>query len=251
MSAYRPSDEDLILHFYGEAENAAEIAAALAASPAERERYAALERVLRAAGAIPAPEPLAGYGARVWRKIEPRLAPRRAGVGRWLSLPRLGWAALLAAALGAAYLAGRSTLPEPPAQIAGGFSAESRQRILNAALAHHLEKTERLLVELDNGGPTLSADFSQERRRAEELVEANRLYRQAAREGGVSGLGPLLDELEPLLLEVAHAPARGESEPLTDRLSRPDLLFKVRIMNQRLQRATQPSSPPRRAGDVL
>lgn len=36
----RPSDEDLILYFYGEAENPAEIAALLAASAEDRERYA-------------------------------------------------------------------------------------------------------------------------------------------------------------------------------------------------------------------
>jgi hypothetical protein len=246
----RPTDEDLILYFYGEAPDGAAIAAELAASAATRERYAALERVLRAADDLAVPEPSSGYSARVWRRLEPQLPARRPRLA-WFSPPRLAWAAALLAVVGAAYIAGRAVQTPAAPERPSAFSAESRERILEAAVAHHLEVAERLLVELDNGGPTLSADLASERHRAEELVEANRLYRRAARESRLTALGSLLEELEPFLLEVANAPASKEAgEPLRARLAETDLLFKVRILSDRLQRETTPPPPPR-AGDVL
>lgn len=244
-------DEDLILYFYGEAENAGEIAATLAASPADRERYAALERALRAADEWKAPEPLSGYGVRVWRAIEDRVAPpRRAGIFGWAP-GRLAWATMLLAVVGAAYFVGRSASVKPPTP-ATAFSEASRERILEAAVAHHLENAERLLVEIHNGGATLSADLASERRRAEELVEANRLYRQAAVESGLGSVRPVLDELEPFLLELAHAPAASaDVSPLRERLDASDLLFKVRVLTDRMQRETQPPAAPQRAGATL
>jgi hypothetical protein len=245
----RPSDEDLILYFYGEAENPAEIAALLAASAEDRERYAALERALAAADEWQAPQPLAGYGTRVWRRIEDRVSPSRPrvrpGMLRW------GWAlaAGVSVALAAAYYLGRSLPTAPPAT---AFSEASRGRILQAALAHHLERAERLLVEIDNGGATLSADLDRERRSAAEWVDENRLYRQAAAESGLSSARPLLEELEPLMLELAHAPlAAADLSPLRARLAQSDLLFKVRILSDRMQRETEPTPAPKRRGDVL
>lgn len=249
-TSQHPTDEDLILYFYGEAPNRAAIAAELAASAATRDRYAALERVLRAADDLAVPEPLSGYPGRVWRRLEPQLAARRPR-RNWFSPPRLAWAAALLAVVGAAYIVGRSTQTPGPTHGPSAFSAESRERILEAAVAHHLEVAERLLVELDNGGPTLSADLASERRRAEELVEANRLYRRAARASRLTAVGSLLEELEPFLLEVANAPASAQAgEPLRARLEETGLLFKVRILSDRLQRETTPPPPPR-AGDVL
>ena len=244
-------EEDLILYFYGEAPNAAEIAARLEASAAERARYAALERVLRAADSWPAPEPPAAYGTRVWRRLEERLAPaprRRSGFSGVLA-----WAAALVLVVGALFVL-RAPAP-PPAAPEGAFSASARARIVEAAVAHHLEQTERLLAEVDNGGPTLSANLESERRRAEELVDANRLYRQAAAESGLGGMRPLLEELEPFLLELAHLPATSaDVAPLRERLDRSELLFKVRVASQSLELRSQrstPSGPPRRTGDTL
>lgn len=249
----RLSDEDLILYFYGEAENPAEIAARLAASAEDRERYAALERALAAADQWEAPQPLAGYGTRVWRRIEDRVSPARRRV-RFGTL-RWAWAtaAGVSVALAAAYYLGPSTPAAPPAEPAAtAFSEASRGRILQAALAHHLERAERLLVEIDNGGATLSADLERERRRAGDWVEENRIYRQAAAESGLSSARPLLDELEPLMLELAHAPvAAADLSPLRERLTRSGLLFKVRILSDRMQRDTEPAPAPKRRGDVL
>ena len=48
--------------------------------------------------------------------------------------------------------------------------------------------------------------MSDERARAEQLVAANRLYRQTAVSTGDTGIADLLDELERLLVDLAASP---------------------------------------------
>lgn len=256
------SDDDLILHFYGEHPDGAQLAADAESSPQLRARMQALERVLSAI-AEPVPERGADYGEGVWRRIEPELARRRspqeppaAGArtlrGPWQSAPKRSWfalAATLALALIGAYLLGRTTALESPgspatAEAPLGFSEESRQRILMAAVAHHLEQAEVLLVGIANHGPEPAAEFEAERARAEELVSANRLYRGAAQEAGEPGLLPLLGDLETLLLELAHAPATAaDLSGMQDRLRERDLLFKLRVVETRLHQQLRPAGP--------
>ena len=50
-------------------------------------------------------------------------------------------------------------------------------------------------------------DISAQQEWAEELVGENRLYRQTVVRSGEPGLASLLDELERLLVEVAHRPS--------------------------------------------
>lgn len=256
------SDDDLILHFYGEHPEGAELAADAEASAELRERLQALSRVLSAI-AEPVPARGADYGEGMWRRIEPELARRRRSPqeppapgartlrGRWQPAPKRSWfalAATLALALIGAYLLGRTTAPESgspaTAEAPLGFSEESRQRILMAAVAHHLEQAEVLLVGIANHGPEPAADFEAERARAEELVSANRLYRSAAQEAGEPGLLPLLGDLETLLLELAHAPATAaDLSGMQDRLRERDLLFKLRVVETRLHQQLRPAGP--------
>ena len=72
-----------------------------------------------------------------------------------------------------------------------------------------------------------------ERRRAEELVAANRLYRQTAEESGEARVTELLDELERLLVDLAASPDTLSAEDLERSVTRIDangLLFKVRVL---------------------
>jgi hypothetical protein len=63
---------------------------------------------------------------------------------------------------------------------------------------------------------------------------------------------PVLDDLEPFLLELAHAPAASaDLGPLRERIDESDLLFKVRVLTDRMQRDTQPPTAPQRAGATL
>lgn len=233
-------DDDLILYYYGEAEDPEEIRAHLNGSPELRARYESLRQTLDLAGeAMAVPARPDSYGAEVWARIEPRLQ------GKTLTfMPRrsvLAWIAAAAAVLllAVGFLAGRHwPVPGEPAMAA--LPAEARERILTRTVAVHLESSERLLTELANSGTDGAVDLSAERRWAQDLLNANRLYRQSARNGGRPRIAALLDELEPLLLEIAHGPSEvpaDEIEDLRARIEDRSILFKMRVASQRLERA--------------
>lgn len=233
------SDDDLVLFFYGEHDDPVALREALASDPELRARYEALESVLSAVD-LPVPERPAGYGTRVWNRLLPTLGPRLERRPFW-RIPQFAWAAA-ALLLVIGFVAGRfwqtpQSIPEP-----------ARDRILAGAVADHLENSERLLVEVANSGDAL--DLSAERAWAQDLLQANRLYRQTAQNGGRKRLATLLDELEPFLLELAHAPdetSPEEMQALRDRIDEQALLFKVRILGERLERSVR---QPRTAGEI-
>ncbi|HEX5719741.1 MAG TPA: hypothetical protein VF179_26535 [Thermoanaerobaculia bacterium] len=233
------TDDDLVLFFYAEHGDPVAIREALAADPELRSRYEALESVLSAVD-LPVPERPEGYGARVWARLLPQLGPRLEKRSFWSFVPgpRLAWAAA-ALLLVVGFMAGRFW-PQTPQTI----SQPARDRILSGAVAGHLESSERLLVEVANAAPNDDLDLSAERAWAQNLLEANRLYRQSARHGGRKRLATLLDELEPFLLELAHATDESspeEMQALRDRIDEQALLFKVRILGERLEQSVRQS----------
>jgi hypothetical protein len=233
-------DDDMILYLYGEADDPEAIQREIDASPELRERYEALRRVLGAVDdAVPVPERGEGYGAEVWARLQPRLAEERQP-GRVVPFPsRFRWQAAVWAAAALVLLAvgfslGRLSTPE-------ALPAQARDRILIATVAAHLDRSERLLTEVanDSGG---AVDLSAESAWARDLLAANRLYRQSARQAGKQRLAGLLDEIEPFLLDLAHAPdepAAEEIDALRDRIASQALLFKVRVASNTLETQKQ------------
>ena len=232
----RPDEDELVLLFYAEHPEPDRLRRELADDPEARRRWDALRRELAALDRLEAPEPRPGLEARLWARLAPELgaasSARRAPFSGWRA-----WAALAAASLAlvvGGFLAGRLSRPAPdtgqatlPA-VPGALPAEARARLLSAALAAHLDASERLLVEVSNRAPAPD----QERRWAEALLASNRLYRRAAERAGQRRIAALLAELEPLLAELANAPA-GRAEVRLDsareRIENQDLLFKVRV----------------------
>ncbi len=158
-------------------------------------------------------------------------------------------AAVLLLAVG--YLAGRLATDRQPARPAV-LSADARQRLLAETLAEHLERSQRLFTELANSSPDETAALAGEQRAAQELLSANRLYRTAAERGGREGVAALLDEMEPVLLELAHLPAEPQAadlEFLRRRIDAQGLLFKTRVASELLTRSLRPDSakPPTRS----
>ncbi|HEV8631472.1 MAG TPA: hypothetical protein VGV61_14225 [Thermoanaerobaculia bacterium] len=272
------TDDELVLYHYGEAEDAEGIRVRLAASPAARERYEALVRVLKATDEWQVPELPAGFEAELWERLRPRLVDARAEDGRGQAPPlhesvaepprgalvaaahRFGgarlprWAPAAAAAvllLAVGYLAGRLSPPALPGPaVPRPLSAEARQRILVETLADHLERSQRLFAELVNAPPEGSGALGGERQAARELLSENRLYRTAAQRGGRDGVAALLDEMEPVLLELAHLPADPAETDLAflrQRIEARALLFKTRVAAGLLTRSLQPgaASPTR------
>ncbi len=240
----QPSDEALILHYYGESHAPAEVEAALA-DPEVAARWRALSRVL---DAVPREAALPGrpadYGETVWRRLRRQLGdrpPRRLWWSGWES--DLRWAAaaaLVAVVVGAFWAGGLWRERTAPESATGKVEVD---RVLILAVAEYLEKSERLLVEVANrdAGEGGAVDLSVERALADRLTGAGRLYRQAAARAGAFDLAYLLQELEPVLTELAHAPAAATHEDLAvlrDSLERQDMLFKLRVAAERLERET-------------
>jgi len=77
-----------------------------------------------------------------------------------------------------------------------------------------------------------------ERERAAELVDENRLFRQSAMKTGDHAIADVLDDLERVLLAVAHGPGNlkpGELEELQKRIEEKGILFKIRVLGSNVR----------------
>jgi len=117
-------------------------------------------------------------------------------------------------------------------------------------VGEHLGRSEMMLVELSNAEPGASKpkqiNISSEQRRAEDLLEENRLYRQTALEAGDAGLASVLDELERVLLDVAHSPDKvtpAQFEAIQKKIEAHGILFKVRVVKKDLQQRQEAQKP--------
>ena len=76
--------------------------------------------------------------------------------------------------------------------------------------------------------------MSLEQSRAEQLVAANRLYRQTAASTGDAAIASVLDDLERVLVDIAASPTTMTQEDLDSvrrRIESKELLFKVRVVS--------------------
>ncbi len=131
-------------------------------------------------------------------------------------------------------------------------AATIRDRVLVAAVGDHLQRAELMLTELNNtdGTPRGTIDLTEQQAWAEDLVSENRLYRRSAADVEEDQIVALLDDLERVLLEVAHSPAETTPERLDRlrmRIGTQDVLFKVRVagagMRDRQQMVAVVDSP--------
>ncbi|HJR59777.1 MAG TPA: hypothetical protein VJ813_10275 [Vicinamibacterales bacterium] len=236
MSTPHITEDDLVLRYYGELEAAGEHEAAAHLSRCDEchRAYTRLQRVMAAVDSLPAPALPEGFERTVWARLEPAL-PGRPGWLSWLALSpgNLAWIGTILVLVAGAFFAGRMTQPAPAGRASQLASAEQiREGVLLVDLAEHLDRSQTMLVEvvsgeIDDGTLDVTAE------RAEELVAANRLYRQAAGQTGDVAVSQLLDELERLLVELAAAPelvATADANQAQQRIAAKDLLFKVRVV---------------------
>ena len=232
------SEDDLILHYYGEGERP-EVERHLTTCAECRQELDRLRRVLALVDDQPIPEPPPAFERSVWARLEPQLsAPQRGWWSRLFASPaRLAWAGGMAVLLVAAFVAGRFSGPETivaPADVA----ASANDRLLVIAVVDHLDRSQMMLVELLNGALDDPDGLSGEQSRARELVAANRLYRISAVQMGDEAIGETLDDLERVLLEIANAPADVSSidlRALRERIEARGLLFRVRVVQSEMQ----------------
>jgi hypothetical protein len=228
-------EDDLILHFYGEAGTAME--PHLATCPECRERYQALQRVLNSVDLGPVPYRAAEYEQDVWNRLAPKLGHRNAW-RHWFA-PRKFLPAMAALALVVfAFFAGRySPKVTGPVVAHDAESGQVRERVLVVAVGGHLERSKMLLVEIANADPDQKIQLGADRDIAQDLVYTNRLYRQTAMSAGEGRMAGLLEEIERVLIEIAHSPEELEGarlQNLRERIKSEGLIFKIRVAGSKL-----------------
>jgi len=241
------NQEQLVMLYYGE-EETAEVREHIAACESCKAAYQALEASLQEVE-LPVPERGSEYGAEVWRRLRPELGVPQRRHSFWQTmLPPRRWAVAAATAVlvVCAFVAGRFWPWETGGKAPRPIAAQVRERVLLVAVGDHLDRSQMVLLELVNATPAEhGVDISAEQKRAGDLILSNRLYRQTAARSGDPGVANVLDDLERVLLEIAHSPSRlstNEFEDLRRRVEAQGLLFRVRVIDSQLQRETRRTS---------
>jgi hypothetical protein len=271
--------EELIDYHYGESARNGDRQQHLAACPGCASEYATLVQDLGSIAdefaAQTQPARSAEYAEHVWTSLSPRLSPlapqRPARLGIHLvpkTHHRLRLALALATAAAAlaavAFYSGQlwektrnrtiithnqqppqteSRQGNQPAATPGNPPQAPKQQVIVFVLSDHLDRSERLLVELSH--PEEAAVDPALKTTARELLTENRLYRQRIAHSsssqnspaGDESIGIALQSLERVLSEVANDPgglSPNEIKALEKKLNTDSLLFEVRVLRSRV-----------------
>lgn len=253
--------EDFVLTYYGEPDLGEERRAHLASCAQCSAELQSLAAILDQVTPAEVPEPADDYESRVWDRVQWRLRGERKHARRaWMTWSAV--AAMIVMAFIGGLLWNRRATPQQqqmattsttttqapavaPASTQNAQQQQSGDRILLVVVGEHFDESERMLVELTNITPKNGmADISGERARAEELLAGNRIYRTSAEGRGAGDVATLLDELEPVLLQLAHAPSRVSAEELhamQKRVETKGLVFKLRVVRADVHREARTS----------
>jgi hypothetical protein len=248
---WHPTEDDLILHFYGDGEAADEtrVDAHLNACASCQASWVEFRETMQMIDTAHVPEPGTGFERVLWARLQPALAELRPRRASWLAWPRMlvpigAVAAVVLASVvtlrmvipAGVHVSTRagatlSTGPTPP--LDPKAAALQRERVLLTALNGHFDDAQLILTELLNAPEGTDADFSFARQTAGDLVASGRLYRATAEQNGNVRLAAMLDDLETVLTDVAQAPTRmnaSDLQSLRARITNSNLLFKVQAL---------------------
>jgi hypothetical protein len=242
------NQDELVLSYYGEPSLDTGRREHLSQCDECRAELASLAVLLDRVTPVEVPEPEADYEARTWNRLQWRLRGERKKRPTWM--PWLAAAAMVIIAFLGGVLWKSSirheatkvatTATAPAATPASAAQQQvSRDRVLLVVVGEHMDQSERILVELTNLNASGSTDITAERDRAQELLASNRLYRTSALDRGEDSVATLLDELEPVLLQIAHAPDQVSAEELRamqKRVEAKGLVFKLRVVKADVHR---------------
>ncbi len=249
------SEEELIAHAYAEDDSNA-VQQHLMACAECAKAYSALGSDLADMKFAEAPARDAAYGHRVWESLAgslPAYESRKSWFrgGLW---PALSYAAAGIAVVVCAFLGGRlwehrhaQTVVQSHVQQQEQTVAEPTQRVVVVVLSDHLDRSERLLVELKHADGGNGA--SPLRDEARSLLPANRICRQNAKRDDDRALSTALDRLDHLLVELANQPEGLNSQTISrlqDEVNADGLLFEVRVLRSR-----QAASSTHSKGDTI
>jgi hypothetical protein len=247
------TDEQLVDHYFGEGSNRVVAETHLRICSRCEQLFEEISNVLE----VRAPEPPArehGYGKRLWQSIQAPLRPYPATRRRhFFSWPRLVLAGACLLGLAAAFVFGSLWQRSRTSPSEANISPQAKERVVLLILDDHLDRSERLLVEINHAGAEPGNLDQSLQTEARQLLPDNRLYRQAVAASHDPIMSAALDHLERVLLEIANSPdklssadmARIEQEMNTD-----SLLFQIRVLRARTSRQ-EPQAEPFRKGSTI
>jgi hypothetical protein len=230
-------EAELVEYYYQESANTGERERHLKACPVCAQRYAELCRVLEAVATPTPPARSEDYVEQVWQSIAASLPVYEKPKSIWTRYYRpLGWAAACVLLVAVAFVAGRRWERKQASSVAVAVDPQARQRVVIVVLGDHLDRSERLLVQLNHAdGNDLSA--LPLRSEARELLASNRLVRQSAMRAGDLNVEGSLDRLERLLMELANEPdtlTEADLNRLRQEMNTDGLLFDIRVLRSRV-----------------
>jgi hypothetical protein len=235
------SEEQIILHYYGDAGSEEEIRSHLAQCQACSAEFERVQLLLAQIEPTEVPEPPAFFEEKTWLNLRDRLPEKHSRFRQWLGSPRKwAFAGIGVLLLAAAFTAGRFW-PRPSQNNA---LKPNPQRVVLIAVGDHLERSQMLLVEIMNTDPnsTQTLDFSGEQQQARDLLDANHLYRLSAQRVDDPQVGRVLDDLGRVLAEIANGPTQlspGDLKEIRARIQSQELLFKIRVIGAEVDSKVQ------------
>jgi len=262
MNARHISDEDLLLDYYGEAtpEQHAEMRAHVETCAECQALDHELRAVLALVDSEPVPDAPPGFEREMWARLEPLVSgfsrtnevrlkadTTRADTTWSFELPRWALAASVAALAVGSFALGRVwDTPTTPARVSTADARELGERMLRSEVEEHLERSQRVFVELVNADDSAPVLLARDRERAADLVAAGRLYRRSAEEMGDADTRDLLEDVERVLVEIANGPEVESSNDLSEvraRITDQDLIFRLRVMTAGMQARERRARP--------
>lgn len=236
------SEEELVEYYYLEDPNNSDVDEHLQGCSACAETYAELQGDLAAIKAAELPARDAAYGDRVWKSLSGSLPawPSRRRI--WLIgglLRGLSYAAACTLLLAGSFYTGRLWEQRAHTRITAAppASLPPHQHVVLVVLGDHLDRSERLLVELKHVDANNTEMLPPLRDDARSLLAANHICRKNAQQSGDPALEIALGHLDSLLNQLANQPGglnAAAIERLQSEMNVEGLLFEVRVLRTRI-----------------
>ena len=238
------SEDEQMEMYYDEGSEAAK--AHLKACRECAAEYAKFKRSVDAIKSEEIPQRGPDYGDFVWQALRPQLIPYEKKTAGWRGLSWWKTATAAAACLAlmtAAFIGGRFWEHRTSTGSDLAANVQPQQRVVVVVLTDHLDRTERLLVQLNHADSGDKVENAQLQTEARELLASNRLYRVSANKEGDPALAGALDRLERVLAEVANDPhlTAADLERVRKDMNTSGILFEVRVLLAR--KPNQESGP--------
>ncbi len=199
----------------------------------------------------------ATYGEEVWSRLKdtlPQIEVEHRAARRFTWWQGLSYAGACAVVVLGAFQIGRMwehrQHPITPAAKAPPPASAERQVVV-VVLGDHLDRSERLLVELKHANGEDAEVVTPLRDEARGLLAANREFLQDAGKGDDEALKEALDHLDHLLSHVANEPGGLNAEGivrLQKEMKVDGLLFQVRVLRSRMPNSDRTVRVPAKGG---